>query len=317
MHRIIALVGPTAVGKTAVSIELAQSFNAEIVSCDSIQIYRHMQVLSQAPTAAQQRGVTHHLIDCIEPTQLFNVGEYRRIAGPIVNRILDSEKSVVITGGTGLYLKALTEQFCDAPPGDDAIREELWNICQGDGSSILYDRLRGVDAVAAERIHPNDSRRIIRALEVYTLTGKPISEWWDQPSERLFDEPVLLIGLNRDRGELYRRSDARVLDMVYEQCVIDEVRKLQKIPLSYTARQIQGLRDLEAHLSGEQSLKETIATWQQRARHYARRQLIWFRGTQNMNWINIPEKEASWQTATRIAEFMKSAQFEEKLAVGS
>ena len=198
MQRIIALVGPTAVGKSAIAVELAQALGAEIVSCDSMQVYREMRVLSQAPTHAQRSQVQHHLIDCIEPTQSFSVGEYRKTAGPIINQILERGKRVLIVGGTGLYLKALTEGLCDAPPADVRVREQLWSECHGIGSARLYDRLSGIDSVAASRIHPNDARRIIRALEVYALTGRPISSWWRAASAELLSGQVTVIGINRD-----------------------------------------------------------------------------------------------------------------------
>jgi tRNA dimethylallyltransferase len=305
MQRVIAVVGPTAVGKSAITVELAQALGAEIVSCDSMQLYRQMAVLSQSPTHAQRAQVQHHLIDCIEPTQSFSVGEYRKMAAPIIDRILARGKRVLIAGGTGLYLKALTEGLCDAPPADVKIREQLWSECHWVGSSKLYDRLQGVDSVAASHIHPNDARRIIRALEVYTLTGKPISSWWREASAELLHGQVMVIGINRDRGELYRRINERLLHMVYEGGVINEVRTLLRLPLSRTARQVHGLAEVESYLAGKASLKDTIAVWQQRVRNYARRQLIWFRQIPNIQWVNIPEEEHPWETTERLLDLLR------------
>lgn len=305
MQRVIALVGPTAVGKSAVAVELAQSLGAEIVSCDSMQVYCGMPVLSQAPTHAQRAQVQHHLIDCIEPTDSFSAGAFRRMAAPIIDRILSRGKRALIVGGTGLYLRSLTEGLCDAPPADLKIRERLWSECQGAGSATLYNRLQGVDSTAASRIHPNDARRIIRALEVFALTGKPISSWWRQAGAELLRGQVTVIALERDREELYRRIDDRLLHMVYEEGVINEVRRLLKLSLSRTARHVHGLADLEGYLRGAASLKDTIAAWQQLVRNYARRQLTWFRQTPGIQWLQVPADERSWETNARILDLLR------------
>ena len=305
--RVIALVGPTAVGKTAVAIELAQRLGAEIISCDSMQVYQRMPVLSQVATPAQRAQAPHHLIECVEPTEPFSVGMYRAMASSLMHALLERGKRVLIVGGTGLYLKALTEGLCEAPPSDEALRERLRGECGEDGTSALYHRLQSVDTVAASRIHPNDARRIIRALEVYVLTGKPISEWWSGAVNRQFPQPITVIGLNRERVALYRRINERVVHMIYEDAVINEVRALLRLPLSRTARQVHGLGDIERYLSGQVSLKETIAIWQQRVRHYARRQLIWFRQTPQLRWLEIPDEERPWETAQRLLDVIPAA----------
>jgi tRNA dimethylallyltransferase len=314
MQRIVALVGPTAVGKSAVAVELAQALGAEIVSCDSMQVYRQMEILTQAPTHGQRAQVQHHLVDLIEPTQSFSVGEFRRMAGPIINQILQRGKRVLLVGGTGLYLKALTEGLCDAPPADVRVREQLWSECHGVGSATLYDRLRGIDSTAAARIHPNDARRIIRALEVYALTGKPISSWWREASAELLTGQVVILGLNREREELYQRINNRLLRMVYEEGVINEVRRLLRLPLSRTVRQVHGLADIEQYLVGRINLKDTISVWQQRVRNYARRQLIWFRQTAQIQWLNLPAEEHPWETAGRLLELVRKARVQEAIA---
>lgn len=317
MQRVIALVGPTAVGKSAIAVELAGVLGAEIVSCDSMQVYRSSPILTQSPTHAQRALIQHHLIDCIEPTRSFSVGEYRKMAAPIINQILERGKRVLIVGGTGLYLKALTEGLCDAPPADVRIREQLWSECHGDGRTKLYDRLQGVDAVAASRIHPNDARRIIRALEVYTLTGKPISSWWRQASAELLRGQVTILGVNRDREMLYERINSRLLHMVYEEGVINEVRRLLRLTLSRTARQVHGLADIEQYLAGAVSLKEMTAVWQQRVRNYARRQLIWFRQTPGIQWLDLANDEPPWETAERLRDLIRRQPAPQHVAVGS
>jgi tRNA dimethylallyltransferase len=197
------------------------------------------------------------------------------------------------------------------------IREQLWSECQGSGRAMLYDRLQGVDAVAASRIHPNDARRIIRALEVYALTGKPISSWWRQASAELLQGQVTILGINRDREVLYQRINDRLLHMVYEEGVINEVRRLLRLPLSRTARQVHGLADIEQYLAGRLSLKEMIAIWQQRVRNYARRQLIWFRQTPDIQWLDIAEDEPPWETAERLRELIRRQHAPQQIEVSS
>ncbi len=308
MQRVIALVGPTAVGKSAIAVELAQVLGAEIVSCDSMQVYRSMRILTQAPSHAQRAQVQHHLIDFVEPTANFSVGEFRKMALPIINQILERGKRVLIVGGTGLYVKALTEGLCDAPPADIKVREQLWSECYGQGSATLYNRLQGVDSVAAARIHPNDARRIIRALEVYALTGKPISSWWKAASDELLQGQVTVIGVTRDREELYQRIERRLFHMVYEEGVINEVRQLLRLPLSRTVRQVHGLSDIEQYLVGRMTLKETVEMWQQGVRNYAKRQLTWVRQTPSIQWVTLSPTEHPWETAGRLLDVARGHQ---------
>ena len=301
-ERVVALVGPTAVGKSSVAVELAQLLGAEIVSCDSMQVYRRMRVLSQAPTHAQRAQVPHHAIECVEPTEPFSVGAYCRLAAPAIERLLACGKRVLIVGGTGLYVKALAEGLCEAPPADAGVRERLWNECRGLGSPTLHHRLQRVDAAAASRIHPHDVRRVIRALEVYAVTGRPLSSWWQETSRVLRCRPITVIGLTRERAALYQRINTRLLHMIYEEAVINEVRSVLPLPLSQTARQVHGLADIERYLEGQLTLKELVAVWQQRVRNYARRQLTWFRQTPGIRWVSISDEERPWETAGRIRE---------------
>ena len=298
--KLIALVGPTATGKSAIAVELAQRLEAEIVSCDSMQVYKRLPILTQAPTAEQRTRVLHHLIDCVEPSVNFSAGAYRRMALPILNDILRRGKRAVIVGGTGLYLKALVEGLCDAPAVDGVIRQQLWTDCHERGSLALHGRLQAVDAIAASRIHPHDAKRIIRAMEIYLATGTPLSRFWQQGKTESLKEPVRLFGITRDREELYQRINARLLHMIYEEGVVNEVRRILAEPLSKTARHVHGLRDLERYLGGTVSLKDTIAVWQQRVRQYAKRQLTWFRRTPRLEWISIPAQEPPAQSAERL-----------------
>jgi len=308
MERIVALVGPTAVGKTAVSVELAQVLGAEILSCDSMQIYRDMPILTQAPSHAQRRQVPHYLVECVEPEEPFSVGQYHRLAIPTLHNIMSRGKSALIVGGTGLYVKALLEGLCDAPPANRRIREQLWEAWAHEGAPAMYSRLRAVDRPAASRIHPNDARRIVRALEVFAVSGRPLSDWQRDASVEGLDGQIRVIGLLRDRAELYKMIDLRVSRMIYEEGVVNEARHILRRPLSHTARQVHGLADLEGYLAGHATLKDTVAIWQQRVRRYAKRQLTWFRQTPGIEWVELFREERPWETAQRVLDLLRVSQ---------
>jgi len=284
MSRLVALIGPTAVGKTELSLELARRLDAEIVNCDSMQIYRRMAVLTQQPTPAQRAAVPHHLLDCVEPTEPFNVGRYRQHAQAAIDGIRRRGKAVLIVGGTGLYLRALTDGLCEAPPADDAVRRRLQEAAELEGIPALHARLRRVDPIAAGKIHSNDARRLVRALEVYELTGKPLSSFWAWDRRR--PSPITIIGLTRDHAQLSERINRRVERMIREEAVLEEVRPLLDIPLSQTARQVHGLTYLASYLRGERPLEAIVPLWQRQVRQYARRQLIWFRADPRIRWMD-------------------------------
>jgi len=298
MSSLIALVGPTAVGKTEISIKLAKRLDAEIVGCDSMQVYRCMSRLTTQPTSEQRAEVPHHLMDCMEPTEAYNVGQYRRMALQTIETIHRRGKAVLLVGGTGLYLKALTDGLCDAPPADDGVRTKLWQAVQEQGSEVCHWRLAQVDPETASKLHPHDARRIVRALEVYEVTGEPLSQFWHRTNGRALE--ITIIGLNRDRRELYERINRRVERMIRDDGVLEEAKQVLALSLSPTARQVHGLRFLEAYLNGECSLNETIAQWQQQVRNYAKRQLTWFRAEPRIRWITITAEEQSDSIAERI-----------------
>lgn len=298
MSQLIALVGPTAVGKTDVSIALATQLDAEIVGCDSMQVYRRMGLLTQQPTPEQRAEVPHHLIDVIEPTDSFSVGEYRRLALERIEDIHARGKSVLLVGGTGLYLKALTNGLSELPSADHRIREGLAAAAQAEGSPVLHARLEQVDRPAAAKIHPHDTRRIVRALEVYELTGRPLSSFWRWDGGA--DEAVTVIGLTREREELDERINRRVERMIREEGVLAEARDVLTLELSRTARQVHGLRFLAAYLNGTHSLDEIIPLWQRQVRQYARRQLVWFRAMPGIRWVGWAAGESVESVVRRI-----------------
>lgn len=311
MAHTVALVGPTAVGKTDISIELARRLDAEIIGCDSMQVYRGMAALTQQPTEAQCAAVPHHLIDCIGPTESFSVGQYRPLALSMIEAIHRRGKTALIVGGTGLYLKALTHGLCEAPPGNGTVRARLWEAVEREGSEAHHRRLQTIDPLAASKIHPRDARRVVRALEVYEVTGRPLSNFWRSAPTGTWDRAgeaasITVIGLTRPREELYERINRRVKRMIEDEAVLEEARGFRGLLLSLTARKIHGLQFLVRYLNCEISREETIRVWQQQVRNYARRQLTWFRADPKIQWLTVGSAEAPEDTAARILDAISS-----------
>jgi tRNA dimethylallyltransferase len=285
------LVGPTASGKTAVGVEVARRVGAEVLSLDSMALYRGMDIGTAKPTEAERAGVPHHLIDVAEPHEAFSTGRYIEEAERAIAEVTGRGRRPLFVGGTALYLKALTEGFFDGPEADWSLRHRLLAEAERDGSAALHERLRAVDRAAAERIHPNDVRRIVRALEVFETTGQPISEQQTQfgaPSTR-YD--CVLAGLRWPRDQLYRRIERRV-DTMFEAGLVDEVRRLLASPegISHAAGQFVGYREVIASLGGECSLDEARDLIKTRTRQFARRQLTWFRKFTDITWVDAPDR---------------------------
>ena len=289
--KLVIVLGPTAVGKSDVAIDLALKFDAEIINADSQQVYRHMNIGTGKPGPEQRSRVAHHLIDVVDPDAEFNVALFRRMALECAEDIRSRGKQVIVSGGTGLYLKALTEGLFVGPPKDDAIRQRLGEEADKQGVAALYARLMEADPMIVGRIHPNDRYRIIRALEVYELTGKGITQWQGEHGfqDRLFD--TLKIGLNRDREELYDLINRRCAEMV-ERGLVDEVQSLQEsgYSLDLPALQSIGYRHMGLYLRGDVSLEEAVVLMQRDTRHLAKRQLTWFRADKEVRWFH-PERD--------------------------
>lgn len=281
---IIALVGPTGVGKTELGIALAQQFDAEIINADSRQVYRRLDVGSAKPTPAQRAAVPHHLVDVVEPDEPFDCARFRSLALAAIDDITRRGKRVLIVGGTGLYIKVLLRGLFDGPSRDATLRSALlYEEEQAPGT--LHQRLRVVDPAAAVRLHPHDRMRLIRALEVYHITGRPISDW--QAEHRFesgaFDARVL--GLSLPRAELYARIDARCHAMI-EAGLIDEVQRLYAdgFDPDLPALRSPGYREIGEHLRGLCDLSTAIARMAQASRQLAKRQLTWFRADPQIVW---------------------------------
>lgn len=299
--KLLAVVGPTAIGKSEVALALAELFDGEVVSADSMQVYRGMDIGTGKLPPEERRGIPHHLIDVVDPQETFNVAEYQRRALAAIADIRGRGRLPLLVGGTGLYFRAVVREFLFPGPGSDPdLRAKLAAEAESLGSPELHRRLKDVDPVAAERIHPNDRRRIIRALEVYTLTGRPISEYQKARLEPRFD--LLCVGLTASRESLYRRIEARV-DKMVAMGLVDEVRQLVERGLEswLTAVQALGYKEFFPHLRGEEELATAVARLKQETRRYAKRQLTWFRREPDVQWLDRDAAGGDSAVAQRIS----------------
>ena len=289
--RLVVILGPTAAGKSETAIELAGDIGAEIINADSQQVYRYMDIGTGKPPMAVRARIPHHLIDVVEPDQEFNVAMFRALAIRSAQDIWGRNKRVIVCGGTGLYIKALTRGLFTGPGQDAAIREALANEIDAAGLGVLYTRLEQIDPAAVSWIHPNDRQRIVRALEVYELTGKPISFW---QKEHAFSESpfeVLQIGLARERAELYTLINQRC-DQMIAAGLVEEVKGLVAKGYSLGLKSLQsvGYRQMGLFLSGDMSLDDAVTSMKRDTRRLAKRQLTWFRRGENILWLH-PERE--------------------------
>lgn len=273
--------------------ELARRSGAEIISLDSMKIYRRMDIGTAKPSADMQNEVPHHVIDVVEPSEEFSVARYVELAGAAIADVQRRGKTVFVVGGTPLYLKALTEGLFDGPGADPAIRERLRAEAKAEGPDHLHQRLQSVDPQAANRIHPNDLRRIIRALEVFELTGTPITELqaqWDRGHSR-YD--YILIGLRRELEDQNRRTNARVKRII-DAGLAEEVRSLlaEHDPLSNAARRALGYAEMVRHLEGELSLADAVEWIKINTRQFAKAQRTWFKRFLETEWIDLTEDAA-------------------------
>lgn len=285
---LVILVGPTAVGKTAIAIELALRLQGEVVTADSMQVYRGMDIGTAKPTIAERRGVPHHMIDLVTPDQSFNVARYRDLAHRVIADIYERGRLPIVSGGTGLYVRALLEEFqLPAPGAAPEIRSRLEAEAERLGKAALHERLATLDPPTAARLHPNDVRRVIRALEVLEVTGKPLSQHLAEAEARPPRYQPISVGLTRPRDELYRRIDRRV-DLLMDAGLLEEVRSLtEQYTLNRTARQGLGYKEMIAYLEGECTFDEAIERLKRETRRYAKRQLTWFRRDRHVRWFDL------------------------------
>jgi len=283
--KLIIIMGPTASGKSPLAVDMAHEFNGEIINADSMQVYRYMDIGTAKLTFSERRGIVHHLIDVADPDDEFNASRYRELAMPAIKAITEREKTCFIVGGTGLYIKTLLGGLMECPPSDQDLRDELINECKEKGVPFLHERLKQLDPESADRIHPNDRTRVVRALEIISLTDRPHSSIIMEHGfgERPFH--ALKICLNMDRDRLYDRINDRSRRM-FEEGLIDETRSLIERGYSPELRSMNslGYRHVSAFLRKEWSLEVMMSRLKQDTRRYAKRQLTWFRGDHEMIW---------------------------------
>ena len=294
MNNIICIAGPTASGKTALAVELAKELNGEVVSCDSMQVYKRMDIGTAKPTAEEMQGIPHHMLDVAQAWEDFSVSRYCNQAAPIVDDIIAQGKTAIIAGGTGLYMDSLIRGNDFAPFPSTGVREALEARAEAEGIQPLLEELAQVDPESAGRLHPSDRKRIIRALEVYRETGITITEHNRRTREVPPKYRPVWLGLDfSDRAALYRRIDRRVERML-EAGLLDEIRSLLEsgIPETCTAMQAIGYKEFLPVLRGERGLCDAAAEVCQSSRRYAKRQLTWFRRNPDMHWIAREEDGA-------------------------
>ena len=287
---LIAIVGPTASGKTALSLALAGALNGEVVSCDSVAVYREFEIGTAKPSREERARVPHHMIDVADPAESdFTAGEYSRLARIALHDVKQRGKTPIVAGGSGLYLRALIEGLFAGPQRSEKVRERLRVIEQKKGSAHLHAVLQRMDAASASAIHPNDTPKIIRAIEICMAAREPMSEMWKQGRDPLTGFRILYMGLNPERIRLYERINARCAQM-FTAGLVDEARALgHKYPhtleIPNSPINSPGYRQALAHLRGEMSLKQALILTQQAHRNYAKRQMTWFRGLKDIRWM--------------------------------
>ena len=307
MKDLICIAGPTASGKTGLAVALAKRLDAEVVSCDSMQIYRGMDIGTAKPDAAEMDGVPHHLLDVAEPGEDFSVGRYVKLADAAIADIHSRGKTAIVCGGTGLYMDSLIKGETFAAPSRPAQREYVEHIAEEKGMAYVYDMLKEADPETAEKLHLSDRKRIIRAMEVFLITGMPLSWHNEQSKKRPPKYEPAWIGLNfRDRAKLYARVDRRV-DAMLEKGLEAEVRRLleQGIDPKTTAMQAIGYKEMAAALRGECTLKQAAERIKQASRNYAKRQLTWFRRNEAVRWLYVDETPDLLAAAVKLVQAEK------------
>jgi len=286
------VIGPTGVGKTEIVLRAVQNIDAEIISADSRQIYRYMDIGTAKPTIEQRQRVPHHLVDCVDPKNKMNAVAYGRKAREIISRLLQEGKLPVVVGGSGLYLRALLGRFFEGPGADPEIRKRLEQEEAQTGPGSLYRRLMKVDPQSAGRIHTHDLFRTIRALEVHEMTGISLSRWQERGPYYQPSFSWCKIGLFRQRESLYRRIDVRA-DKMISQGLMEEVRNLLGRGYSSQLKVLSnvGYQEMIAHLEGRMDLKESIARFKQKTRQYAKRQMTWFGKDQEILWFQAEREQ--------------------------
>jgi tRNA dimethylallyltransferase len=305
---LVVILGPTASGKTALSLALAESFHGEIINCDSVAMYRELDIGTAKPSQAERVRAPHHLLDCIEPTAYITAGEYARQARKVVAEIKDRRHLPIVVGGTGLYLRALLEGLFPGPQRSEELRQRLRERASDKGSQYLRHILARLDPAAAGKIHANDVPKLIRAIEVCLASRGKMTDLWQQGREPLRGFQILRVGLNPDRAKLYERIDARAAEMFNAGLVEETESLIQKYGDSIRPLSSLGYKQATQLLRHELTRHQAIAAAQQAHRNYAKRQMTWFRREPDVHWLQGFGDEGHIQRAT-IAELRRAGPF--------
>ncbi len=312
-HNLIVLTGPTAVGKTELSIQLAKMLDGEIISADSIQVYKGFDIGSAKINKEEMKGVPHHLIDILEPTESFNIAMFKELVSATIKDIWSRGKLPIITGGTGFYIQSVIYDIDFSENEDDGYRAALESLLKEKGSIHLHNMLREIDPASAEAIHHNNSKRVIRALEYYHQTGEPISLHNERESSKSSPYNFAYFVLNCDRNILYERIDKRV-DIMIEQGLVEEVKNLvDKYKLTSDMVSMQGLgyKEILKYLKGEITLDEAIYIIKRDTRHFAKRQLTWFRRERDVIWLD----KGIYDTTARQLDFINKTLLDKNIII--
>jgi tRNA dimethylallyltransferase len=305
--KVIFIAGPTAVGKTKYAIEIARAFHGEIISADSMQIYQYMDIGSAKPTSEELAQAKHYLVDEIDPREEFSVAEYQALAKKYIEKVFLDGKTPIVSGGTGLYLNSLIyDMNFSVMPRQASFRKQLEEEAELYGAEHVHNRLKALDPDAAERIHPNNLKKVIRAIEVFETTGEGIREF-KESFVRTQDYDCILIGLTREREELYRRIDERV-DQLINAGLVKEIESLLEKGLTENSISMKGIgyKEIISYLHGEYDLEEAVRLVKRNTRHYAKRQMTWLRRYPEMSWFNLSEYQTEQEALSAIYKIIRS-----------
>lgn len=299
---LILIVGPTAAGKTSISIEVAKRINGEIISADSMQIYKYMNIGTAKVTEEEMDGVNHYMIDKVYPDEEYSVSDFKKDAYKYIDHIYNNNKIPIVVGGTGLYINSLVYDldFTNAVSNPD-LREKYYNLAEEKGNRYIHELLKEIDEKSYKRIHENDTKRIVRALEIYYETGKPMSESYNSFREPNPDFNLVIFGIDMNRRKLYERINYRV-DLMIKDGLIDEVKKLLDMGYDKNLVSMQGLgyKEIVKYINGEMSLEDSIELLKRDTRRFAKRQLTWFRRDDRIKWIDLDNYEDKNEAVNRM-----------------
>lgn len=289
---IVFIVGPTAIGKTSLAVRLASSLHGEVISCDSMQVYKGMQILNQSPKYAKTKKCRYHLVEFLRPQEEFSVAAFIKRSSILINNLIKNKKVPIFAGGTGLYVKGLIDGLFVSPEADIKFRKSMYGYAKRYGSSKLHAKLKKIDAAASRSIHPNDTRRIVRALEIWHSTGSTMTEL-KKTTKGISDKyTIKIFGLTAPREKIYSNINDRVDEMLASG-VINEVKRLSKKRLSKTAKAVLGYKEILGYLKDDYDLETAKELMKRNTRRFAKRQLTWFRADKRIKWFDVSKIKQS------------------------